>query len=442
MLIEIPYLFTPRDYQRKIIRAVMNEGYRHILVIIHRRAGKTLTALSLTTMLALERPGLHFSLLPQTNQCRKVVWKGRGSDGIRFIDRIPIPLRSRVNNVDMSIELLNGSIIQLSGSNNYDALVGTNALSIVYDEYALQDPAARDYLSRILTESGGVELIFTTPRGHNHAYDLYQMAIHNPKWYVVKLTVEDTQREDGSPVITPEMIADERHNGVSEEIIQQEYYCSFEIGNQGAYYTEQLAQAEYEGRIGDFDINKSRPVMTAWDIGVRDATSIILFQSDGYNIEIIDYIEANNKGVDYFFDELFVRQQKLGFRRYGHHFAPHDIMNREWGNSARSRLSSAAQLGLHFQKVPRLSEQDNIAAGRSIFPFCKFHASNCRRLLLCLREARREYDEERRIFKDNPFDNFALHGFDAFNYMGVTWRNEFAHPDMNMPKKFVSGFVQ
>ncbi len=421
----------------------MRERYRHVLVIIHRRAGKTLTALSITTMLAIERPGLHFSLLPQTNQCRKVVWKGRGKDGIRFLDRIPTQLiAGRPNNMEMSVPIINGSIIQFCGSNNYNALVGTNALSLAYDEYALQDPAARDYLSRILTESEGVELIFTTPRGHNHAYDVYQMAINNPKWYVVKLTVEDTKREDGSPVITPEMIADERRNGVAEEIIQQEYYCSFEIGNQGAYFTEQLATAEYESRIGDFEIHKNRPVMTAWDIGVRDATSVILFQSDGYNIDVIAYLEANNKGVDHFFDELWVLQQKLGFKRYGHHFAPHDVMVREWGNSARSRLASAAQLGLHFQRVPRLSEQDNIAAGRSVFPFCRFHATNCKRLLLCLREARREYDEDKRIFKDKPFENWALHGFDAFNYMAVSWRNEFAHPDMNMQRKYQSGFVQ
>jgi phage terminase large subunit len=439
-VITLPHLFIPRDHQADIIRAVLYGGYKSLFFIIHRRYGKTLTAVNLILMLAMERVGLHLYLFPQTNQCRLVIWKGRGSDGILFLDRIPIGLIKNKNNSEMSVELINGSIIKFVGSNNYDALVGINALTIVYDEYSLQDPEAREYLSPVLVESGGTEILFGTPRGHNHAYDAYQIALNNPSWYVKKLTVDDTTREDGTPVITQEMLENERRNGKDEEIIMQEYYCSFEIGNRGAYFTEQLAQAEYEGRICDFQISKTQAVHTVWDIGVRDATAILLFQSDGWSINIIGYIEGNNKGVEYYWDELHVTKEKLGFNRWGHHWGPHDIRVREWGNSARSRLASAAAIGLHFQVIPRLSEQDNIAAGRSLFPICNFHATNCRRLLLCLREAMREYDEDKKIFKQKPFDNWALHGFDAFNYTGVVWRHQFAHPDLNMPMKYQSSF--
>lgn len=439
-IITLPHRFTPRDYQRELMDAIFKKRYKHVYALIHRRAGKTLNGVNLITMRALEVPGLHIYLFPQTNQCRKVIWKGRGSDGIPFLDRIPREIIKKINNSEMSVELHNGSIEQFVGSNNFDALVGINAQTIVYDEYPIQDPQAREYLSPILLENGGTEIILGTPRGHNHAYDVYQMALNNPDWFVQRMTVEDTRREDGTPIITEEMLHVERRNGVSEEIIQQEYYCSFEIGNQGAYYTEQLAQAEYEHRIVELNISPSQPVHTVWDIGVRDATAIILFQSDGYMLNIIGYLEGNNKGVDWYWHELNQMQHKLGFRRWGSHWAPHDIRVREWGNSARSRLASAADIGLHFQVIPRLTEQDNINAGRSIFPFCKFHATNAKRLLLCLREAMREYDEERRIYKEKPFENWAIHGFDAFNYMGVVWRHQFAHPDMNLPRTYVSNF--
>lgn len=440
-VVEIPYLFTPRDHQRDILKAVADEKYRSIYALIHRRYGKTLTGVNLLLIRALMRVGLHLYLFPQTNQCRLVIWTGRGKDGIKFLDRIPPQLIRKRNNADMSLELINGSICKFVGSNNFDALVGGNPLTIIYDEYPIQDPLAREYLSPALVEAEGTEILLGTPRGHNHGYDAYNTALANPDlWFLRKLTVDDTTKEDGTPVITHEMIERERRNGKDEEIIQQEYWCSFEVGNRGAYFTEQLAQAEYEGRIGDFEINKNIPVHTVWDIGVSDATAIVLFQSDGYMLNVIGYFEGNNKGVDYYWDELYVLKQKIGFNRWGYHFGPHDITVREWGNSARSRLASAAAIGLHFQRIPRLSEQDNIAAGRSLFPICRFHSTNCRRLLLCLREATRQWNELKQRFDPKPFDNWAVHGFDAFNYMGVVWRQDFAHPDMNMPVKYQSSF--
>lgn len=420
--------------------AVFQARYKHIYALIHRRAGKTLEAVNIILIRALQHVGLHVYLFPQTNQCRKVVWKGRGKDGVPFLDHVPPELILKKNNSEMTLELINGSIVQFAGSNNYNALVGINALTFVYDEYSLQDPDARAYLSRIITENEGVEILIGTPRGKNHGYDAYQIAMSNPKWFVQRLTVEDTFREDGLPVVTPEMIAEDRANGLSEEIIQQEYYCSFDIGNVGAYFTEQLAQAEYEGRINDIPISRSQLVHTVWDIGVRDATAVILFQSDGYWLNVIGYLESNNKGVDWYWDQLQRMQQKLGFTRWGHHWAPHDIKVREWGNSAKSRIMSAAEIGLHFQIIPRLSEQDNINAGRAIFPMCNFHATNCSRLVMCLREFMREYDEIKRVYKDKPFDNWAIHGAECFNYMGVVWRHSYAHPDMNTPRKYVSNF--
>lgn len=410
-LVNLPHLFTPRDHQKDILTACFEERYKSFLYIIHRRYGKTLNAVTLITLMALKKPGLYIYLFPQTNQCRLVIWEGRGSDGIRFIDRIPEMLISKKNNSQMAIHLINGSIIKFVGSNNFDALIGLNACMIVYDEYSLQDPQARELLSPVLVENGGIEVVLGTPRGRNHLYDLYEMAIHNPDWYVKKLTIQDTTREDGSPVITEAMIDRERRGGKSEETIQQEYYCSFDVGNEGAYFTEELNRAYEEQRVLDFEVNASALLMSVWDIGVADATAVILFQSNGYQIDIVGYLEGNNKGVDWYWDEINRMKHQLGIRRWGYHFAPHDIAVREWGNSARSRLSMAADMGLHFQKIPRLSKQDNIASGRSIFPFCRFHKTKAQRLLLGLREAMREFDEKTQRYKDMPFKNWAIHCF-------------------------------
>src|SRR6185312_3106327 len=431
--IELPYKFTPRAYQLELMSAILDKKYRHIYSILHRRAGKSLTAINILTMLAIQKPALYFYLMPQTNQCRKVMWLGRGSDGVLFLDRVHPALRSKINNSEMSIQLVNGSIIQFVGSNNFDALIGSNPYAIFYDEYALQTPLAYELLAPILVENGGIEVIFGTPRGHNHAYDLYNVAINNPEWFVQRLTIEDTFREDGiTPIITLDQIEQERKNGKSEETIAQEYYCSFESGNVGAYYTRELAQAEYEQRIVDFEININLPVHTSWDIGVGDNTSICLFQQDGKYIRYVGYIEGNNKGFPEYVAELEQLKYSLGIKRWGYHFGPHDLRVREWANSARSRLQVAAELGWHFLIVPNVSVQDRIEAGRALLRDCIFHKVHCRHLLRCLREAMREYDELLKTFKDKPLHNWALHGFDAFTYGAVAWRENFARPEQNV----------
>ena len=256
------------------------------------------------------------------------------------------------------------------------------------------------------------------------------------------MTIEDTFRENGLPIITLDKIEEERRAGKSEEIIQQEYYCSFDIGNQGAYYTKEIAFAEYEGRIVDFNINPNAPVHTSWDIGIRDSTSICLFQQNGAYLDYIGYIEGNNKGLQDYWQELQQLKNMLGFRKWGYHFGPHDIRNREWGNSARSRLQVAADLGIHFQVVPDLAIQDRIDAGRAFMREVRFHRTHCKHLIRCLREAMREYNEITKVFDDKPLHNWALHGFDAYTYGAVAWRHQFSRPDTNSIRKYeISGLM-
>lgn len=435
-LIKLPHIFQAREYQRNLMNAVFNEGYKHALWIVHRRAGKSLTSLNMLFMAAMQKPGLYLYLLPQSNQTRRVIWLARGSNGVKFLDYLPAKLIKRVNNIEMMIETINGSIIQFAGSNNYNALMGLNALYIFYDEMSLSNPMAHQLLSPILLEAKGTQVCFGTPRGHNHFFDLYEMARQNPQWYVKKLTIEDTKKDDGSPIITLEQIEEERRNGKSPELIDQEYYCSFESGNQGAYYTEELAQAEYENRIRDFDIRTDLPVHTSWDIGISDSTSICLFQQIGDQIFYIGYIEGNNKGVQHYKDELESIKLRLRFNKWGYHFGPHDLRCRDWGNSARSRLAMAAEIGLHFIIVPALSIQDRITAGRAFIRDCVFHRTNCIHLLRCLRETMRKYDEVNKVYSDRPLKNWSLHGFDSFTYGAVAWRDNFSRPDQNSPIKY------
>ena len=64
---------------------------------------------------------------------------------------------------------------------------------------------------------------------------------------------------------------------------------AFEASIEGAYYAEQMAQAELQGRVGPFKALEELPVHTAWDLGVGDATSIWFFQKPKGKIYLVGY---------------------------------------------------------------------------------------------------------------------------------------------------------
>lgn len=217
----IPNDWNPREYQRPLWQYLCSGGKRAV-AIWHRRAGKDSLSLNWTAKAMLQRVGVYWHMLPLNNQARKVVWDAIDKQGRRVIDQVfPVPLRKSVNATEMKIELWNGSIWQCVGSDNYDAYVGSNPVGVVFSEYSVGDPAAWDFIRPILAENGGWALFIYTPRGKNHGFELYNNAIA-AGWFIQRLTVEDTG------AISLDIVDDERRAGMSEAMIQQEFYCSFE----------------------------------------------------------------------------------------------------------------------------------------------------------------------------------------------------------------------
>lgn len=230
MPITLPYNYQARPYQSGLYDCIAN-GYKRAVAVWHRRAGKDKTLLNLLIKEAFKRTGVYYYFFPTYNQGRKVLWDGIDRNGFRYLDHIPEPLREgNPNTTEMKIRLINGSLIQIIGTDNIDAIMGTNPVGCVFSEYSLQNPAAWDLIRPILAENGGWAVFNYTPRGRNHGFVLYEMAKNNPEWFCECLTVDDTG------VVTPEMVQAERDAGMSEEMIQQEFYCSFEASLEACFF--------------------------------------------------------------------------------------------------------------------------------------------------------------------------------------------------------------
>lgn len=400
--IKLPHGFEPRDYQKPLLKA-MDRGYRRAVSIWHRRAGKDKTLLNLTVKKAFERKGNYYIYFPTSTLGRKILWQGMDRNGMPFMDHIPKDLRTKIREDEMRIELVNGSAIQVMGTDKAE-VVGPNPVGCVFSEYALQNPRAWDYIRPILAENEGWAVFNYTPRGRNHGWDLYCMALDNPDWFCEVLTVNDTG------ALPEEAIDEERRSGMSEQLIQQEFYCSFDYGLEGAFYLKQINEARNDGRITHLPIQKL-PVHTAWDLGKKDSTAIWFFQLVGPEIHIIDYYENAGEDLEHYAKML----QEKGYL-YGTHYGPHDA--RAERMSASSLEERARELGIDFTI---LQQDKDIFAGievaRSTFPMCWFDKDRCSQGLNALMNYQKEWDEKHQVFRTRPLHNWASHGADAFRYL-------------------------
>jgi phage terminase large subunit len=406
MEIEVPVDWEPRGYQLPMWK-FLERGGKRAVAIWHRRAGKDATSLNFTVVQAVQRPGLYWHLLPTYNQGRKIVWDGRTKEGRPFLDAWPKDLITGINSTDMKLELSNGSIWQVVGTDNVDRLVGANPIGCVFSEYSLQDPRAWDYIRPILAENGGWAIFIYTPRGRNHGYALYNMARNNPNWHCELLGIDDTK------VLTEAIIEEERKAGMPEEMIQQEFYCSFDAGLVGAYYSNQMSYLLQEKRLTKVPYEPRLEVHTAWDIGVGDSTAVGFVQVHGEEIRMIDYYENSGEGMLHYIKVLRDKPYL-----YGKHFGPPDLEVREF-TSGKSRKDVAAQFGLKFTIVPKLAVEEGIEMVRNMLPKTYWDEEKCSRWIEALRQYKKEWDDKRRVFSSNPVHDWTSHPADMTRYLAV-----------------------
>ena len=86
--ITIPHNFTPRDYQRPVLRA-LDGGAKRAVAVWHRRAGKEKTFINYTAVQCFERVGQYFYLFPTYKQGKLALWDGRDRDGFPFMAHFP-----------------------------------------------------------------------------------------------------------------------------------------------------------------------------------------------------------------------------------------------------------------------------------------------------------------------------------------------------------------
>lgn len=217
----------------------------------------------------------------------------------------------------------------------------------------------------------------------------------------------------------PDVLNQERINDqkLRPDVYDHVWEGAFLIHVEGAYYTVEMREANAEGRIGSAPYDRSVGVVTAWDLGVGDSTAIWFAQMVGPEVRLIDYYESSGVGLDHYVAIL----NSKGYN-YTDHILPHDVRVRELG-TGKSRLETLDNLGVRpITIAAQLNVDDGIQAVRSLLGRAWFDEEKCERGIDCLRQYRRDYDENNKSFKARPLHDWSSHGADAMRYLAIGYR--------------------
>jgi len=188
---------------------------------------------------------------------------------------------------------------------------------------------------------------------------------------------------------------------------------AFEQAIEGAYFASQLAHSDKHGKIGRFPYDPRFPVNTFWDLGRNDLNTIWLHQLVGGRNRFVGYYENSGEHISHYARWLreWARERDAEF---GDHYWPHDG-KREDLFLENGRLGEAEQHGLRPKIVGRTANKmDAIDAARAVFPSCDFDEQECDIGIKRLRHFRKEWDDEREVWRDRPRHDVNSHGADGF----------------------------
>ena len=380
-------------------------------MVAHRRAGKTVAAINdiIRAAITCKSPMPLFGYVaPYRSQAKSVAW-----DYLKYFSR---PITKFSNEGDLIIELLNGAKIRLFGADNADAMRGLGFDGLYLDEYGDFKPSVWGNVIRpALSDKQGWCVFGGTPKGKNQFWNIYETSRKLPnEWFSLSLPASKSK-------LLPESELDAAKAQLAEDQYLQEYECSFEAAIVGAIWGIEMRKVTEDGRITKVENQIEVKTHTAWDLGHTDDTAIWWYQVIAGEIHIVDYFALSGGTI-----EEFVAKIKEKPYNYGKHYLPHDAKARTLASGGKSVIEQmAVGLGINnLAIVPSLTVQDGIQAVRMALPRCWFDAEKCADGIEALRQYQREYDEDKKAFRQTPKHDWTSHPADAMRMLAISWREE------------------
>ena len=407
-VVEVELDYQPRD----VFLPFHERTQRWAIIVAHRRCGKTVACINDLIYKAImegKEDGRYAYLAPYYAQAKSIAFD--------YLMRFSEPVRVNHNVSELWVELVNGARIRLFGADNADSLRGLYLDGVVLDEYADMKPSTWGAVLRpLLADRQGWATFIGTPKGHNQFWDVYNNATQDPDWYVKTLRASQTG-------LLPDTELADAAKMMSQDQYLAEFECDFESSILGAYFGKEMRQLTDQGRITEVEYDPLFKVHTAWDLGYSDDTAIWFFQVIHGEIRLLDYHYSNGQPVAFYAGVIQSREAERGYE-YGYHYLPHDARAKTLASnrSVIEQLSDKLPMK-SLRIVPNLGLQDGIQASRLALTRAWFD-HKCADGIECLRQYQREYDEDKKVFRDKPRHDWTSHGADAFRYLSIVWKDE------------------
>jgi hypothetical protein len=442
-IITLPQL-QPRYYQVNCWKALDN-GARNLLISWPRRHGKDVTTASILSKRAIQRVGSYYYLFPTRKWAERAIWNNIvtiGDKSGHLLDLIfPPEIVSYKNNTDMKLGLINGSVVNFSGTDNLD-FVGQGGYGYALSEFSLHKEEVTGFLAPILDEGNSWIIMNGTMRGkQNQLYRMYEANKNSHEWFTEWLTPQETKRYcwvGDEMNLNPElqdkidpltgmtyMNVQDRVNSkmISYSLARQEYLNEAVSDVANSVYGYEITKLENDSKIGDYQF-EGEPVYTFWDLGMDDPTAIVFAQKRGDKLQVIDYYENTGHDIKHYIDII----QEKDYQ-YAGHYMPHDAKKRSNSTGINILDFCRTEFSFEVRPIPKTnSVRDDIEIVRRNLPDICING-RCVRLLECLKN-----------YQWNPVTGRILHneyshGADAIRMMFMALHHGMIHDYLTNAKK-------
>jgi phage terminase large subunit len=198
-----------------------------------------------------------------------------------------------------------------------------------------------------------------------------------------------------------------------DEMYRQEYETDFNAANVGSIFGRWMEKVEKEGRILD-EIDPITPLdelVMSSDIGRRDRAAFWWWRIVRGGFELVHFDQASGLDAEEWIDRLSTQPRVKTL------WLPHDARTKTF-QTRHSVIEQFISSGIapDIRIVPMTKKKDQINAGRKVLPHCRFAKTVCEEGTDALLAYHYKYDEEQKIFSQEPDHDWASHASDAFMY--------------------------
>jgi hypothetical protein len=226
---------------------------------------------------------------PSYRQAKQTVWTDLKAKlgAVRWI--------LKVNESELTITLINGSIIMLRSAENYDSIRGLGLDFVVFDEFAdIAKETWSEVVRPALSDRGGHALFIGTPKGMaNWSKELFDRGRQDiedwESWCFTTL--------DGGRVSEKEI--EDAMRDLDTRTFRQEYMASFETYANNIYYNF----AHTHLRPTHSEVTKKDILHIGMDFNLNPMSAVIALWNDQH-LEVIDNIEIFGSNTQELCDEI------------------------------------------------------------------------------------------------------------------------------------------